>query len=234
MGALRRFAPWIWHKPAILLVLATMMWAGNAVASRALAGQMSPGTVVIVRWLVVCAVLWPFLGKRFVATLPQLRQNWRYFALMGGLGYTAFNILFYSAAYYTTAVNLTLLQCAIPIFVMLGAFLFTGHSVRAAQIAGMVISTIGVLLVAGAGDLQNVAKLAFNIGDVMALVACALYAGYTLNLRRLPSLDPMVFFAAMALAAALAGLPYFIGEVVSGHSFWPTQRGYIVVIYVAL
>ena len=55
-----------------------------------------------------------------------LRANWRYVAAMGALGYTAFNALFYLAAHRTSALNMSILQGAIPALVLLGARAFLG------------------------------------------------------------------------------------------------------------
>ena len=68
----------------------------------------------------------------------------------------------------------------------------------------------------------------------MMLAACALYAGYTIALRGRPHLPPLVFFAGMAFAAFAASLPFLAAEVALGHSYWPTGKGFALVLFVAL
>ena len=40
---------------------------------------------------------------------------------MAGFGFTFFNALFYTAAQYTTAINLGIIQCTMPAYIILGA-----------------------------------------------------------------------------------------------------------------
>ena len=48
-----------------------------------------------------------FSARRQVAAhWRTLLPHWRYLAVMGTAGFTAFNALFYAAAHHTTAVNL--------------------------------------------------------------------------------------------------------------------------------
>ena len=95
-------------------------------------------TMVTLRWLIVCAVLLPFVRGPSSRYLPELRRHWRFLAAMALSGYTGFNVLFYLAGYWTSAVNITLLQGSIPPMVLAGAALFKGEPVTPRQIAGMV------------------------------------------------------------------------------------------------
>ena len=107
----------------------------------------------------------------------------------GYAGLTVFNALFYLAAHHTTAVNLTILQGSMPVFVLVGALLFYGTRIRGWQIAGMAVTLLGALLVATRGDPGTLVSFSFNVGDLWMLAACCLYAGYTVALRSKP-VDP--------------------------------------------
>lgn len=217
-----------------LLVLTALMWAANGVVSRAAVGAIAPMLLVSLRWLVVCALLFPLARRDLAAYWPTLRARKIYLCAMAFAGYTGFNILFYLAGYWTSAVNITLLQGSIPPMVLAGAALFGGELVSTRQIFGMIVSFIGVLLIASHGDLGHLSSFAFNPGDAMLLVACALYAGYTIALRRRPPVPPLVFFAGMAIAAFVESLPFLGAEIALGHGFWPTPKGFALVIFVAI
>ena len=110
----------VWASPILLLVLTTLIWAGHSIVGRLSVGQIGPMTLTCLRWGLA---LVPIL----VAARPALRQdwpilmaNWRYVAAMGALGYTAFNALFYLAAHRTSALNLSIIQGAIPALVLIG------------------------------------------------------------------------------------------------------------------
>lgn len=224
----------VYKKAWLLLALTMLMWAGNSVAGRAIAGEMSPMAVVTLRWLAVCVVLAFVLGRDLAANAAILRLHWRRIALMGLFGFTGFNALFYIAAYHTTAVNLTLMQAAIPAFVLAGSALFFRTRVGPVQLAGMGLTLGGVCLVATRGDLAHILALSFNIGDLLILVACLFYAGYTLALRHRPPVPALVFFAAMAGVAFLSSLPLLAAEAVAGQLYWPSLKGWLILAYVSL
>jgi drug/metabolite transporter (DMT)-like permease len=76
--------------------------------------------------------------------------------------------------------------------------------------------------------------LAVATGDIWMLIACLFYAGYTLSLRQRPKVPGLVFFAAMAGVAFLISLPLLIAEIMAGHGYWPTPRGWLILGYVAI
>lgn len=183
MQALRKLLAAFWQKPRLVLSLCTLMWAGNGVAGRAIAGQMSPMLLVTARWSLVFVILSVMLLNRWHEIKAVIFAHpWR-IGLMGSIGFTGFNVLFYAAAYYTTAVNMNLLQSAIPIFVFLGALMFMGTPVTLLQSLGVGLSVLGAILVTTAGQPQNLLAMHFNKGDLMLVLACACYAGYTLAIR---------------------------------------------------
>src|SRR5215207_9552543 len=168
-------------------------------------------------------------------TLRQaLLERWPSILLMGTLGLTVFNALFYLAAHHTTAVNLTILQGSMPVFVLVGALVFYGTRIHGWQIAGMAVTLLGALLVATRADPGTLASFSFNVGDLWMLAACGLYAGYTVALRGRPAVPGLVFFAALAGVALLTSVPLMAYEVASGTVTWPTPRGWLIVLYVGL
>ena len=144
---------------------------------------------------------------------------------MGALGYTAFNALFYVAAHRTSALNLSIIQGAIPALVLIGARLFLGDRFTALQALGAVTTMVGVAAIAAQGDLGRLAALAFNGGDVMMFIAVVLYAGYTIGLRERPRVSGLSLLAGMALAAFVTSVPLMIWEIAAGGFIWPTAAG---------
>lgn len=224
----------VWNRPWLLLSLATLLFGINGVASRLAVHRISPMSLVLGRWLVVCTVLAVVLRHALRHNRDILHAHrWRIMA-MGGLGFTAFNILFYLSAYWTTALNITLMQASIPPFVLLGAVLSRKVRVTPMQIAGLVVTLVGVALIATHGELLRIGEIAFNPGDILMLVASALYAAYTLALRDRPAVPPLVFFAALTFAALTTSIPAMAVEVAMGRTYWPTIGGLGILAFVAL
>ena len=145
---------------------------------------------------------------------------------MGTLGFTGFNALFYAAAHHTTAINIAIIQGTIPVLVLLGSFLFFGSRIaRAADRRRACSRWPASRSWHRAGSSRCWRSLAFNIGDVWIVIACLLYAGYALGLRRRPAVPAIVFFAAMAAVACLVSLPLVVAEIAMGQFFMPTAKG---------
>ena len=223
-----------WANPILLLVLTTLIWAAHSIVGRLAVGQIGPMTLTCLRW---GAALIPIL----LAARPSLRQDWPalrarwvYLAVMGTAGYTVFVALFYVAAHYTSALNLSIIQGAIPALVLIGARAFLGVRFSALQALGAVVTMLGVVVIAAQGDPARLAALAFNSGDVMMVIAAALYAGYTVGLRQRPNVSGVSMLAAMAVAAFVTSIPLMIWEILSGGFVWPTAGGLLVLAFVAL
>ena len=224
----------LYRRPYLLLTLTMLMWGGNAVAGRLAVGEVSPMALTGLRWVVPVAVLGVALRYQLLTHRQVLLERWPSILLMGTLGLTVFNALFYLAAHHTTAVNLTILQGSMPVFVLVGALVFYGMRIHGWQIAGMAVTLLGALLVATRADPGTLASFSFNVGDLWMLAACCLYAGYTVALRSKPAVPGLVFFAALAGVALLTSLPLVAYEVVTGTVTWPTPRGWLIVLYVGL
>lgn len=218
----------------LLLTLATLMWGGNAVAGRLAVGEISPMALTCLRWVIVITVLLPFVWRGLIAEWSILKSGWQIVILLGIFGFTAFNALFYTAAHYTTAVNLTLFQGAIPILVLIASVMFLGVRVVPVQIIGMIITIAGVVLISVKGDFEILRTLALNIGDIFTLIACVFYAAFTLGLRRKPPASALVFFTALAIVAFLTSLPLLAVEIVQGSVQWPTPKGWLIMLYIGI
>src|SRR5215211_7582917 len=234
MRVIHRVLAWAYGHPYLLLTLTMLMGGGNAVASRLAVGEVSPMALTSLRWTLPAAVLGFAVRYELLAHRQVLVERWPLVVLMGTLGLTVFNALMYVAAHHTTAVNLTILQGSMPVFVLVGALLFYGTRIRGWQIAGMAVTLLGALLVATRADPGTLASFSFNVGDLWMLAACCLYAGYTIALRSKPVIPGLVFFAALAGVALATSLPLVAYEVVTGTVTWPTPRSWLIVLYVGL
>jgi drug/metabolite transporter (DMT)-like permease len=225
----------LYQRPALLLVLVTLFWAGNAIAGQLARGEITPLQLVLARWVGVLMILWPIYGRQVAANWRLVRPRiWRV-VLMGAIGFTAFNILFYWASLKTSAVNIGILQGSVPVFVMLGAFVHHGTRVGLLQAVGVGVTLLGVVLVATRGAPLAVLETEVNGGDLLMLFACFLYAAYTVMLVGRPPIPDTAFFTLLATVSALTALPPALVEAVIVEGYrWPTLEGWLIVAYVAI
>lgn len=229
-----KFLRWAYDQAWLVLIVTTLLWGGNGVASRMAVGRVTPMSLVFIRWLAVCTLLAIALRKPISENWPEIWKNRKRILLMSGFGFTGFTVLFYASAYWTTAVNITLLQASIPPMVVAGTVFFRGLHPTPMQIVGMLVTLVGVALIATHGEPLKILQTQFNIGDILILIACVFYAGYTLALRERPAMPPLVFFSALAFAALLTSSPFMIAEVATGRFHWPTPEGWAILVFVAL
>ncbi len=231
---LKRLATRFYASPSLLLGLAGLFWGGNAVASRLAVGEITPLTLVFLRWVMVLGVLWPIYSGEIRAHWPAIRPKLPQVIVMAVLGYTGFNVLFYIAGHHTSAVHIGILQGSVPAFVLLGAFAMYGTRVTALQILGVLITTLGVIIVATRGNPLAILELDLNLGDLLMLIACVLYAFYTVALRNRPEMPGAAFFTLLALIAAYTSLPLIAFETVAWGLQMPTMNGALITLFVAI
>lgn len=210
------------------------MWGTNAIAGQLAVGEISPMTLVLVRWLMVAVTLTTLFHRELAAAWPQIRPSFGKLALAGFCGLTAFNTLFYIASTLTSGANIGIIQGAMPIMVMAGAYLAYREKVTAVQAVGVVVTIAGVIVLTSKGDYGVLASLSFNYGDLMMFANCAFYAAYAVSLRNRPQIRGVVLFTFFSIVALFTAIPLFLWEVTQADYTPPTQTGWAVAIFIAI
>jgi len=189
--------------PYLLLSLCSLFWAGNTIVGRAAVDLVAPAMLTFVRWAIAFLVLLPFAWPHLVRDWPAIRRHTvalTLFALIGSAGY---NIVAYLALHYTQAINSLLLQSVTPLFVALWSFALFRERLSPVQAVGIATSMTGATVIVSRGDMGVLTHFAFNVGDIMILVALVFYALYTALVRVRPAMHPLSFLAATIAASAL-------------------------------
>ncbi|WP_298830379.1 DMT family transporter [uncultured Piscinibacter sp.] len=171
---------------AAMLTLPPLLWAGNAVVGRALVGSVPPLALNAMRWWLALALLLP-LGWRVLRSPGDITARWRHFALLGLLGVGSYNALQYLAVQTSTPLNVTLIAASAPVWMLLVGLFFYGERPGARQILGAALSLAGVTLVIARGSLETLRAVTLVPGDLLMLLAVALWAGYSWMLARPPA-----------------------------------------------
>ncbi|HVK33721.1 MAG TPA: DMT family transporter [Burkholderiaceae bacterium] len=174
---------------AILMTLPPLMWAGNAVVGRLMVGQMPPMALNALRWslaaLMLLPLAWPLL--RDARERHAVRDAWPYLLLIGTLGIGAFNALQYLALRSSTALNVTLINASMPLWMLtVGAIAFSERPLSR-QLIGALLSLAGVATVIARGAWASLADVHFVAGDGFMLVAVIGWAVYSWLLVRPPA-----------------------------------------------
>lgn len=171
---------------ALLMTLPPLMWAGNAIVGRLMAGQVPPMTLNFLRWLLALAILLP-LAWRVLRPWRRVAERWRYLLLIGTLSVGLYNALQYAALVTSTPLNVTLVAASTPVWMLVVGALFFDEHPRARQLLGAALSLAGVAVVIGRGSLQALAQVQFVVGDLLVVAAAIGWAVYSWLLVRPPA-----------------------------------------------
>ena len=138
---------------AAYLLIATALWAGNAIAGRLLVGSVSPITLSAARWGLAALLLLPF-GWRVFKPQSPLWQNKKRFVLLGLFGVGSYNVLLYLALQTSSAINVTLIGASMPIWMLFIGAVWYQVKPSLLQLLGAVVSLIGVAIVLTRGELS--------------------------------------------------------------------------------
>ena len=191
---------------ALLLTLAPLLWAGNAIVGRLVREAVPPMTLNWLRWSLALLILLP-LGRAMLRPGSGLLTDWRRYALLGLLGVGLYNALQYLALQSSTPINVTLVAAGMPVWMMLVGALFFNAPLRRRQVEGAVLSIVGVVLVLSRGDWQQLLGLRLVIGDVYMVLATICWSFYSWLLTQ-PKDRPAVRadWAAFLLAQVIYGV----------------------------
>lgn len=171
---------------ALFLTLPPLLWAGNAVVGRLLVGTVPPLALSGLRWALASLILLP-LGRRVFRDPQALRERWPYLALLGFLGVGCYNAMQYFALQTSTPINVTLIASSLPLWMLAVGALFYGEHPTRRQLLGAFLSLAGVALVLSRGQLAVLLNLRLVPGDLLMLLAIALWAWYSWLLARPPA-----------------------------------------------
>ncbi|ESQ78062.1 DMT family transporter [Asticcacaulis sp. YBE204] len=216
------------------LLIASLLWAGNMVAGKLAVGHITPAMLSAARWVLAAGIIFAVSIKPLKRDWPVIKRNLPLLLAYGFFGFAAFNIVLYTALEHTTAINVVIEDAGIPLVIMLVNFALFRVKASWAQIAGFLVTLIGVGLTATHGDLSRIAQLDLNIGDALMLLAVLIYGVYTVTLKYKPDIHWQSLMAVPTLGALMAAIPYLLWMSRDTGIVWPDATGWWIVLYCGL
>lgn len=186
-----------------LPMIAVLIWSLNITVTRYVAEFISPISISFYRWLIAFVLMSPFVLLSVWKYRTEIRQHAWQFALLGACGMVFYQGLAYSAAHYTTATNMGIINAFTPIFtIFISIFILKEMPTRYAVIGG-ILSFLGLLYVMSQGNLQSLMHLAGHWGDLLMILAVFLYAFYGVFLKKWQIQMPLLTSLYVQIAFAL-------------------------------
>ena len=186
-----------------LPMIAVLIWSLNITVTRYVAEFISPISISFYRWLIAFVLMSPFVLLSVWKYRTEIRQHAWQFAVLGACGMVFYQGLAYSAAHYTTATNMGIINAFTPIFtIFISMFILKEMPTRYAVIGG-ILSFLGLLYVMSQGNLQSLMHLAGHWGDLLMILAVFLYAFYGVFLKKWQIQIPLLTSLYVQIAFAL-------------------------------
>ena len=184
-------------------MIAVLIWSLNITVTRYVAEFISPISISFYRWLIAFVLMSPFVLLSVWKYRTEIRQHAWQFAVLGACGMVFYQGLAYSAAHYTTATNMGIINAFTPIFtIFISMFILKEMPTRYAVIGG-ILSFLGLLYVMSQGNLQSLVHLAGHWGDLLMILAVFLYAFYGVFLKKWQIKIPLLTSLYVQIAFAL-------------------------------
>ena len=191
--------------------LAVVFWGASFIATKIALREVSPETVVWLRFLMGTVILGIAMLAREEAALP-LPRDLLYFALLGFIGITFHQWLQSTGLVTAQASTTAWIVATTPIFIALLGWLFLKEYLGKWGVLGIALATFGVLLVVSQGDLTSLRLGEFGTpGDTLILISAVNWAVFSILSRRGLQTHPAMrmLFYVMAFGWIFSSILFF-------------------------
>jgi len=205
-------------KAYIMLVCATLFWAGNFMIGKfAFLTNIPPMTLVFFRWSLVWLILLPFTYKEILKYKKVILSNLPLLFFLALTSVGLFNSFTYLALIHTQVINASLFNTAIPAIIILLCFIFKIEKTNKFQVLGLFFAVLGILSIVTKLDLNVLLSLNFNKGDLIMIGGVITWGLYSAFLKKknfeLPLLTLVHVLCTLGLIFIL---PQFLFELSQG------------------
>ena len=128
-------------------------------------------------------ILTPWILPKVWQQRELIRPHLKQLAVLSAFGLVLYQGLSYTAANYTTATNMGIINAFIPMFTILVSLLILKEIPTRFAVLGCIISFSGLLYVIAQGDLRQLSQLTGHAGDMLMVLAVFFYAFYGVFLK---------------------------------------------------
>lgn len=199
-------------KATLKALFAVVVWGASFVATKISLEYVSPNTVVWLRFTmgVIILGLAVALYKQF--SLPK-GSDWGYFAILGFLGITFHQWLQSTGLLTAQATTTAWIVASTPIFIALLGFFVLKERLAWYQVAGIVLASLGVLLIVTKGSLSLLASGLSTPGDFLILISAVNWAVFSTlsrsGLKKHPA--ALMMFYVMTFGWLFTSVLFFAG-----------------------
>lgn len=180
MVQLSKYQKWAF----VLPLIAVLIWSLNIAVTRYVADYISPVSISFYRWFVAFLILTPFMLSNVWKQRAVIGKDLGKLAVLSAFGMVLYQGLSYTAAHYTTATNMGIVNAFVPVFTIFISYLILKDVPNRFAIFGSLLSFAGLIYVMSQGHISSLFEQGGHWGDAVMVVAVSFYAFYGVFLKK--------------------------------------------------
>ena len=197
--------------PYLEAIFAVVVWGASFIATKVALEDISPISIVWLRFLMGVLILGLAVILRSQFTLPD-KKEWVYFALLGFLGITFHQWLQSNGLQTSEAGTTAWIVAKTPVFMALLGWFLLKERLGWIKSLGILLAFIGVLVVVSKGDFSSISVGRFGApGDVLIMISAVNWAVFSVLSRRGLKSHPasLMMFYVMSFGWLFTSLLFF-------------------------
>lgn len=186
------------------LALTGLFWGANFHFAKIAVQFFTPVSAATIRFTIagILLLLLVIITRQY--SKKDLVNNLPIFAFLSILGVYGYNILFFSGMKTSSTVTGALINATNPLMTVVISHYILKTQIRAGQLAGIILSFLGIVGVITKGDWHIIATLKFVPGDLMILTATLLFGFFNVYTRRdLSKVSPILTTTVVTVFSAV-------------------------------
>lgn len=203
--------------PYLEALFAVAVWGGSFIATKVVLRDISPVTIVWMRFAMGIIILGIAVAARKQFALLD-KKEWLYFALLGFLGITFHQWLQSTALQTSEASTTAWIVATTPVFMAILGWVVLKEKLGWVKIVGILLAFVGVLVIVYDGDLSAISLRSFGKpGDILILISAINWTVFSVLSRRGLKQHPAAFmmFYVMLLGWLFTSILFFTTQNVS-------------------
>lgn len=213
-------------------MLAVIFWGSSFIATKYLLDELTPETIISMRLILAIFLL-------LVVAIAQHRdfsinyKNHTFIFILAVI--SVFHLwIQITGLKFTTASNTGWIIGTAPIFIAILGFLFFNEKLNITKIGGIIVATLGLLLLVGNGNPTKI-DLIKDKGDLLVLLSSFTWGVYSMVNKKISlAYSPLMTILYLFILMAIIIIPFSVNESSIQSILHLSQVGWISILFLGL
>lgn len=222
-------------KEYIFALFAVFFWSFNVIVSKYFSNSFTPWQLSFGRWFFAMIVILPFTFSDIIKYRKEICKNFAFILSSSIIGIMFQNTFIYIAGHTISAIDMSLIGVLGPIFLIVFSVIFLKEKIKAEQMFGLIITIFGLVFVISRGNLINLKKFDFKIGDLWMLASSIFFGIYGTFMNKKPKeLSEILILSVSIIVGVILMTPFFVLSLNINPIFPLSNKFIFVMIYMGV